>query len=133
MPRAVTAAMPDPRSLEEVAELAGTMRDLKLKMLIEDIVGLVRFEPGRLEINLPDDAPKGFTGELSDRLAKWTGRRWIVAVVRQPGATPIGVARRAAEAAEIDRLKGNPGLKAVLDAFPDASIKAVRPMKKDGS
>ena len=127
-----TAAMPDPRSLAEVAELAGQMRDIKLKLLIEDIVGLVRFEPGRLEINLPEDAPKGFTGELTEKLAKWTGRRWIVAVSRAAAQQPMGVVKRETEAVEIKRLKANPTLKAVLDAFPEASIKAVRPIK-DGS
>ena len=128
---AARAALPDPRSLEEVAELAGQMRDIKLKMQIENLVGLVRFEPGRLEISLPEDAPKGFTGELTEKMSRWTGRRWIVAVSREQGAVPIGVAARAAEAAEIERLKANPALKAVLDAFPEATIKAVRPMKKD--
>ncbi len=134
MPRSIAAraAMPDPRSLPEIADLAGQMRDIKLKMLIEDLVCLVRFEPGRLEISLPEDAPKGFTGELTEKLAKWTGRRWIVAVSREAGAKPIGVAKREAEAAEIERLRANPTLKAVLEAFPDASIRAVRLMKKDG-
>ncbi len=134
MPRSIAAraAMPDPRSLPEIADLAGQMRDIKPKMLIEDMVCLVRFEPGRLEISLPEDAPKGFTGELTEKLAKWTGRRWIVAVSREAGAKPIGVAKREAEAAEIERLRANPTLKAVLDAFPDASIRAVRPMKKEG-
>ncbi len=129
--QAMRASLPDPRSLEQVAELAGTMRDIKLKMQIEDFVGLVRFEPGRLEISLPEDAPKGFTGELSEKLSKWTGRRWIVAVSRESGATPIGIARRASEAAEIERLKADPGLKAILEAFPDASIKAVRTIGKE--
>jgi DNA polymerase-3 subunit gamma/tau len=130
---AARAQLPDPRSIDDIAELAGQMRDIKLKMLIEDMVGLVRFEPGRLEISLPEDAPKGFTGELTEKLGKWTGRRWIVAVSRERGAKPVGVARREAEAAEVERLKANPALKAVLDAFPDASIKAVRPIKIESS
>jgi DNA polymerase-3 subunit gamma/tau len=130
VPQAARAQLPDPRSLEEVAELAGQMRDIKLKLQIEDLIGLVRFEPGRLEISLPEDAPKSLTGELTEKLTKWTGRRWIVAVSRDKGALPIGVVRRQAEAAEIERLKADPGLKAVLDAFPEAVIKAVRPLEE---
>ncbi len=130
---AARASLPDPRSLAEIADLAGNMRDIKIKMLIENVVELVRFEPGRLEISLGPSAPAGFTGELTEKLAKWTGRRWIVSISREKGATPMGVVKRAAEAAEIDRLKAVPALKAVLDAFPDASIKAVRPLKQDGS
>ena len=130
---AARASMPDPRSLAEIADLAGEMRDIKLKMLIEDLVELVRFEPGRLEISLLPNAPAGFTGELTEKLAKWTGRRWMVSISREKGAMPIGAAKRQAEAAEIERLKTNPALKAVLDAFPDASIKAIRPLKQEGS
>ena len=128
--RAVHGQFHDPRSLEEVVELAGQMRDIKLKMLLEEHARLVRFEPGRVEINVEEGAPREFAGELADRLGKWTGRRWIVALSRETGERPIAVVRREKEAAEIARLKANPGLKAVLDAFPEASIKAVRPLTK---
>ena len=129
-PMAARAQAPDPRSIEDVAELAGQMRDIKLKMMIEDYLCLVRFEPGRIEINVADGAPRELCGDLADKLSKWTGKRWIVSLAREAGERPIGVVRREREAAEIDRLKANPALKAVLDAFPEASFKAVRPLKK---
>ena len=106
------------------------MRDIRLKLQIEDLVRLVRFEPGRLEIALEDGAPRELSGEIADRLSKWTGRRWIVALSREPGAPTIGAVRRQTEADELDRLKAEPAVKAVLDAFPEATVKAVRPMKK---
>ncbi len=129
-PLAARAQAPDPRGIEEVAELAGQMRDIKLKMMIEDYLCLVRFESGRIEINVAEGAPRELCGDLADKLTKWTGRRWIVSLAREAGERPIGVVRRERETAEIDRLKANPGLKAVLDAFPEASVKAVRPLKK---
>ena len=137
-PRAAMLAAPDlsrpnPQSLQEVAELAGNLRDIKLKLEIEDFVELVRFEPGRLEISLADGAPNALPGELMDKLAKWTGRRWLVAVSRERGAPPIGTVRRENEASEVARIKSHASVKVVLDAFPDATIKAVRAMKKDGS
>jgi DNA polymerase-3 subunit gamma/tau len=129
-PPAACAQLPDPRTLEEVVELAGRMRDIRLKLQIEDHVRLVRFEPGRLEVNMEEGAPRELSGEIADRLSKWTGRRWIVALSREPGAPPIGIVRRQNEADEIDRLKADPSVKAVLEAFPEATVRAVRPMKK---
>ncbi|MGE3712888.1 MAG: DNA polymerase III subunit gamma/tau, partial [Hyphomicrobiaceae bacterium] len=123
---AASGEWPEPSSLEEVAELAGRMRDAKLRIDIEEYVGLVKFEPGRIEINLLPGAPASLAGEMSDKLGKWTGRRWIVALAREPGAPPIGVVRREREAAERERLKQHPVLKAVLDVFPDADIKTIR-------
>ena len=134
MPRAAPVAqlapgMPDPKTLQEIVDLAGANREIKLKVDIEDYVELVRFEPGRLEISLGPGAPGNLAGELGERLGRWTGRRWVVMVSREKGSMPIGVARRQAEAAEIERVKGHADVKAVLDAFPDATIKAVRPAK----
>ena len=120
----------DPRSFAEVTDLVGQMRDAMLRVHLEEHVSLVRFEPGRIELRLIDGAPANLAGELSEKLTRWTGRRWIVALSRDPGAPPLGEAKRQREAEEIERLRQHPSLKAVLDAFPEADIKAVRPMKK---
>jgi DNA polymerase-3 subunit gamma/tau len=37
--------------------------------------------------------------------------------------------RRAREAAELESLKAHPAVRAVLDAFPEAKIAAVRPIE----
>jgi DNA polymerase-3 subunit gamma/tau len=109
-------------------ELASRQRDARLKVHLEEHVSLVRFEPGRIEVSLLDGAPRGLAGELAEKLTKWTGRRWIVAVSNEPGAPALGEERREREANELAGLKQHPALKAVLDAFPSAEIKAVRPL-----
>ncbi len=119
---------PGPESFIEVVELASRQRDARLKVHLEEHVSLVRFEPGRIEVRLLDGAPRGLAGELAEKLTKWTGRRWIVAVSNEPGAPALGEERRAREANELAGLKQHPALKAVLDAFPSAEIKAVRPL-----
>ena len=68
--------------------------------------------------------------EIAEKLGKWTGRRWIVALSREQAQRPLGEVRREHEAAEVERIRQHPALKAVLDAFPEADIKAVRPIKK---
>src|SRR5690606_37158604 len=83
-----------PRSFAEVVELAGAHRDARLKVHLEEHVRLVRFEPGRLEINLVEGSPHGLANEIAERLRKWTGSRWVVAVTREAGEPPIGEVRR---------------------------------------
>ena len=116
-----------PRTFAEVVELAGARRDAKLKVHLEEHVRLVRFEPGRLEINLVEGSPPGLANEIAEKLREWTGHRWVVAVSREPGEPPIGEVRRKREAAELDEIKAHPAVKAILDVFPEAEIKAVRP------
>jgi DNA polymerase-3 subunit gamma/tau len=125
---AAPASRPTPRTFEEVADLAGERRDMKLKLQLEDHVSLVRFEPGRIEVGLLPGAQPRLAGELSEKLLRWTGRRWIVAVTNETGQRPIGEARRERAAREVSELESHPAVKAVLQAFPDSEIKEVRPL-----
>ena len=119
------AALPD--SLEAVAELARTMRDLKLKEEIERFVIPVRFAPPRLEIGLVDGAPADLPGRLGKRLSQWTGQRWTVAVVEAKDGETIHQQRRRQKASHLDRVRQHPAVNAILQAFPEARILDVRP------
>jgi DNA polymerase-3 subunit gamma/tau len=121
-------SLEEPGNLADVARLAGHHRDARLKVHLEEHVSLVRFEPGRIEINLLDGAPPGLAGELGEKLGRWTGRRWIVAVSREPGAPPIAAVRRQQAAAEIADIKTHPAVQTLLEVFPEAEIKEVRPL-----
>mgnify|MGYP001224357308 FL=1 len=120
-----------PRNFTEVAELAGERRDARLKVHLEEDVRLVRFEPGRLEINLLEGAPGNLANELGEKLGKWTGRRWVVAVSRDKGESTLGEVRRAREATEIEEMRRHPAVDAVLKAFPGGEIKGVRQLPRD--
>jgi DNA polymerase III subunit gamma/tau len=119
-----------PRNFAEVVQLAGERRDARLKVHLEEHVSLIRFEPGRLEIRLLDGAPQGLANELSEKLGKWTGRRWVVAVSREQGERPLGELRREREAAALAELKAHPAVRALLEAFPEAEVKDVRPLRR---
>src|SRR6202044_3462586 len=77
------------QSFEDLVALAAEKRDLAMKSALERDVRLVRFEDGRLEISLEASAPKALTGELSKKLANWTGRRWMVIVSAEPGVPSL--------------------------------------------
>jgi len=120
--------LPDPHSFAEVVALAGNKRDMKLKLHLEDHVSLVKFDApsGSIDLFLLPGAPATLANELREKLNSWTGRRWFVMLSKTEGAEAIGAARRAREAVELTRLKTHPAVKAVLAAFPDATIAEVR-------
>ncbi|MCC2112376.1 MAG: DNA polymerase III subunit gamma/tau, partial [Hyphomicrobiales bacterium] len=111
---------------EDVVALAAERRDLPLKFALERHVRLVRFEPGRIELALTEDAPATLVHELSRKLADWTGARWMVSVSKEAGQPTL--AEKAA--AEKTRLKSDartdPLVAAVLERFPGAEIVDVR-------
>ena len=120
-----------PTSFEEVIGLVGQHRDAMLKVHLEEHVSLISFEPGRIEFYPLEGAPKGLAGELGDKLTKWTSQRWIVVVGREPGAEAVGEVRRRQRDAEIEELKSQPAISAVLEMFPDAEITDIRPLDRD--
>ncbi len=124
------AAKPQPsvpvNSAADIVELCARNRDIRMKTLVRNYLRLVRLEPGRLELNLAEDAPKTFVGELHKRLEDWTGIRWMVIVSREAGeATP---AEQESEAQEkrVSDARQDPDVAAILARFPGARITDVR-------
>lgn len=117
----------------DVVALAGDKRDAKLRITLEDSVSLVRFDgaQGAIDIFLLPGANPDVGNDLREKLNKWTGRRWIVALSKTRGERPIGEVRREREAADLAALKTHPAVKAVLAAFPDADITPVPPTVRE--
>jgi DNA polymerase-3 subunit gamma/tau len=96
-------------------------------------VSLVRFDgvTGTIDLFLLPGASGDIGNELREKLNKWTGRRWIVALSKTAGEPPIGQVRREREARELALLKQHPAVAAVLAVFPDAEISPVPPVARD--
>jgi DNA polymerase-3 subunit gamma/tau len=114
----------------DVVALSGDRRDARLKIALEDQVSLVRFDgaAGAIDLFLLEGASPDLGNELREKLNKWTGRRWIVALSKSPGERPLGEVRREREAREIAALRRHPAVAAVLKAFPDAEVTPVPPV-----
>jgi DNA polymerase-3 subunit gamma/tau len=123
-PQAVSPAAPPavadmPASFRAVADLARERREARLaKHLVHD-VHLVSFEPGRIEFNPREEAPRDLAGRLGAALQAWTGRRWVVSVSDRAGEPTL-------HDQEQTSVMADPLVRAVLEAFPDARIGQVR-------
>ncbi|MFV0297648.1 MAG: DNA polymerase III subunit gamma/tau [Hyphomicrobiaceae bacterium] len=125
---AVVLGFDDPKTFEEVVEVAAKRREAKLRVHLEEHVSLIRFDPqGAIELALLPGAPPELGNELREKLNKWTDRRWVVAIGRGRGAPPLGEVRREREAAELEKLRAHPALASLLETFPDAKIVGVKP------
>ncbi|MEM8934872.1 MAG: DNA polymerase III subunit gamma/tau [Pseudomonadota bacterium] len=110
------AAMPDPKSFEEVAKLAGKMRDAKLRAEIETHMHLVTFAPQRIEVRLSQNAPEGLVGRLTQALKTWTGKRWMLSVNTE------GQGEATLRDARMQETLDDPMVKAAMEIFPGAEI-----------
>lgn len=111
---------PRAMNITDIVAMAVAHRDAALRYQIESFVLPVRVEEGRLEIALKPDAPEGFVGTLTRSLQTWTGTRWGVSVVADPGGLETLKEKR------IALIHENEMVKSALETFPDAKIIGVR-------
>jgi len=113
-------------SLTDIVALADLHRDMPFKILVKTHVRLVRIEPGRLEINLNDDAPRNLLTDIQNRLSKWTGKRWLVTVSREDGGQTLGEIETLKRETAMMDAKADPAVAAILATFPGAKIIDIR-------
>ena len=118
--------LPDPKTLEEVAQLASDCRKAILRANVINNVHLVRFEPGSIEVSLGEHAPRELPYELASFLTDNTARRWIVTISNEAGDPPLQQQWDAQKADIKASAATEPLVSAVLDAFPGSKVTEVR-------
>ena len=125
-PQATSDLVPAPESFEALAELAGSRRDLDLKYQLESQMHLVRFERGRIEFRPTERAPVNLAADLSAKLSRWTGERWVVSISNAPGAPTLADQKRAQAQSARSEIRAHPLVAEALRFFPDAELMEVR-------
>jgi DNA polymerase-3 subunit gamma/tau len=125
-PRAAVAPEKVPQSFAEVVALCAERREAVLRSYLISHVHVVHFEPGRIECRLEEGAPQGLVNRLGQLLGEWTGMRWLIAISDAEGAPTLRQQEEARERALRHQVAAHPLVRAVLEAFPGATIAAVR-------
>jgi DNA polymerase-3 subunit gamma/tau len=89
-------------------------------------VHLVAFEPGTIEFRPVENAPRDLASRLGQRLGEWTGTRWVVAVSQAEGEPTLEQQQKTRDRERESEVARHPLVQAVLEAFPGATIAAVR-------
>ena len=119
------------KSLADIANMAGDVRDMKLKAQVRQFVRPVRMEQGKLEIALSPDAPKTIANDLFVRLKEWTGIHWNVSVVSGPGGLTLVETEAKQRDDRLTDARSDPDVAAILSRFPGARITDVRVNQTD--
>ncbi|MEL7116458.1 MAG: DNA polymerase III subunit gamma/tau [Pseudomonadota bacterium] len=111
---------------DQVVDLIRNNRDVKLLVEVETTLRLARYQPGRIEFEPTEAAPKDLAARLAGKLKLWTGVRWAVTLVNEGGGETIAEVRDADRLALEAQAKEHPLVQAVFDAFPQAKILEIR-------
>jgi DNA polymerase-3 subunit gamma/tau len=121
-----------PAGFAEVVALFTDKREGITAVQLRNQVNLVSFEPGRIEWRQQSAAAGDLAPRVARHLSEWTGRRWTVSLNNTDPAQPTlaeqeagAELRRRQDAAEL------PLVKAVLTAFPGATIQVVRDLEPE--
>ncbi|MCV3271719.1 DNA polymerase III subunit gamma/tau [Roseobacter sinensis] len=117
-------------TFDHVVELIRANRDGKLLADVETDLRLVSYQPGRIEFQPTERAPRDLAQRLGHRLQMWTGNRWAVTIVNEGGGKTIDEERNAELYALQDSARAHPLMQAVLAEFPKAKIKEIRTPEK---
>ncbi|WP_028466060.1 DNA polymerase III subunit gamma/tau [Nisaea denitrificans] len=124
-----------PETFEAVVALFEEHREALLHAQLSRSVRPISAEAGRLEIVLDPSAPDSLPGQVAAKLKQWTGILWTVeSNDAMPGDEDIHTLaeRKAnAEAAKRKSISEHPVVAAVLEAFPESTIEAIRPLVRE--
>ena len=123
---AADAALARFPTFQHVVDLIRVNRNGKLLADVETDVRLVNYQPGRIEFQPNDTAPRDLAQRLGQQLQVWTGNRWAVTVVNEGGGKTIDEVRNAERYAQEAEARAHPLMQAVMDSFPSAKIINIR-------
>ena len=94
-------------------------------------VHLVRFAPGVIELRPHAAAPRDLAASLGRLLLEATGTRWTIALSQAEGEPTVAEQGQAADTARRGLVAEHPLVRAILDAFPGATIERVTDHRVD--
>jgi len=112
-------------TFQDVISLIRFNRDMKLLVEVENYIRLVKYQPGRIEIQLTKEANSDLPSRLTKKLKFWTGENWGISIVNEGGGSTI-TEQRISQTNNLHSLAlENPMVKSALQNFPKAKINEI--------
>jgi DNA polymerase III subunit gamma/tau len=132
---AAAPAVPVVANYRDIAALAHGRKPMLHAHLVHSVhpVKVTPTAPagGRIELRTKPDAPRDLAQQITALLMETTGARWTVALSNAEGEPTLAEQGRVAESDRRALARTHPLVQAVLDAFPGATIEAVRDASLD--
>lgn len=113
-------------TFQEAVALFGARREALLQSALMADVHLIRFEQGHIELRLLDSAPRNLVGLVTQKLALWTGRPWVISLSRAEGQPTLRQVEKGAQQALMDEVRQSPVVSEILKHFPGTVISDIK-------
>ena len=113
-------------SFEDLISLSSKQREIQLKYDLEKNVNLVKFSQGKIDISFNENLDKNFVRNLSQKLFKWTGVRWVITLTKQPGKKTFFETKEEEKKKLLEKEKNSEVYKKFKDIFSDVELLEVK-------
>ena len=104
-------------------------KEIELKYDLANVVNLVSFSEGKIDISFNENLRKDFVRNLSEKLLEWTGRRWVISLTKDKGQKTFSETSTIRQKENLEEEKKEQVYKKFKDIFSDAEL--IEVSKKD--
>jgi DNA polymerase-3 subunit gamma/tau len=116
-------------TFEDLISLASIKKEIQLKYDLENNVNLIKFSEGKIDISFNEKLDRNFVRNLSEKLLKWTGNRWVITLAEKVGQKTFSELKKIKKKELLDQEKKSEIYKKFKNIFPDVELLEVK--KKD--
>ena len=109
-------------SFQDLLDKSEKEKEIELKYDLERNVKLVSFNKGKIDICFNEKLNKNFIKNLSEKLLKWTGERWIISLSKNSEVKSLYEKALESKNVEISDFKKSKIAKDIETNFPDAKL-----------
>ena len=109
-------------SFQDLIDQSNKEKEIELKFDLERNVKLVSFNKGKIDISFNEKLNKNFIKNLSEKLLKWTGERWIISLSKNSDVKSLYEKALESKNVEISEFKKSKIAKDIETNFPDAKL-----------
>ena len=110
------------KTFKDLIEVTTKEQEVELKYDLERNVKLVSFTPGKMSITFNEKLNKNFIKILTEKLLKWTGKRWFISLSKEQGEETIYEKNLTNKKDKLAKEMNSEVVKNFLAAFPYAKL-----------
>ena len=109
-------------SFQDLIDQSNIEKEVELKYDLERNVKLVSFNKGKIDISFNEKLNKNFIKNLTEKLLKWTGERWIISLSKNTQVKSIYEKNLENKSNLINEFKKSEIAQKIEEAFPDSEL-----------
>ena len=118
-------------TFEDLIKISSKRKEIELKYDLERNVQLIKFSNGNIDISINENLGKDFVRNLSDKLNKWTGKRWVITLSKKEGQKTYAEQQSIIKKENLESEKNSKMYKKFKNIFEDGEL--IEVTKEDNS